>query len=29
MAIFAYFTPHIFRTFTSKTSIIILCYVVP
>jgi len=29
MAIFAYFTRHFFRTFTSKATIIILRYVVP
>ena len=29
MAIFAYFTRHIFRNFTSKATIIILRYVVP
>jgi len=28
MAIFAYFTRYIFRTFTSKATIIMLCYVV-
>jgi len=29
MAIFAYFARCIFRTFTSKATIIILCYVAP
>jgi len=29
MVIFAYFIHYIFRTFTSKATIIILCYVVP
>jgi len=29
MAIFAYFTRYIFRTFTSKATIIVLRYVVP
>ena len=29
MAIFAYFTRHIFKTFTSIATIIILCYVIP
>jgi len=29
MAMFAYFTRYIFRTFTSKAKIIILCYVLP